>query len=254
MTIEEIFNNYGLYIYKYAYKLVCDPQKAEDISQETFISAWKNIDSLKDDNAIKKWLRKICLNHFLMYYRKNVHANIEFCDNIELLEAEGKILVSQKARPEEEVIVSDSIKELQNGCFYAMVRKLTLYQRITFSLIDMFGITVHEVAELLEISESATKGLLHRARINLDSFFDGHCNLLDENNPCSFQSWIDFRNSHEKNQYSARKIIESLDKNGEGYAFNQQVRNKISYLYQNMPDVKPYSSWYEDVITAFKSK
>ena len=43
-------------IYRYAYWLVRDPHIAEDLVQETFLRAWKGIDSLQDDQAAKGWL------------------------------------------------------------------------------------------------------------------------------------------------------------------------------------------------------
>lgn len=252
MVIEEIVNEYGTYIYKYAMKLACDPQKAEDITQETLISAWKNIGQLREEQAIKKWLRTICFNHFLMDYRRNKNTNMELHESMEELEAEGNVLVTQIPDPEEEIVVEDSIRRIQNGCFYAMVRKLTLHQRITFSLVDMFGLSISEVAEILQISELAAKGLLHRARMNLDSFFAGHCNLIDVKNPCSCQAWIDFRITQENNQKAAKKMIESLEHNEKTYRFSQTVRSKINHLYQNMPDEQPEEKWFEDIINSLK--
>lgn len=253
MSIEEIVKEYGTYIYKYAMKLACDPQKAEDIVQETFISAWKNIGQLREEALVKNWLRTICYNHFLMDYRKNKNGNIELHESLDELEAEGNLLVTPIAGPEEEVIVEESIRRLQNGCFYAMVRRLTLHQRIAFSLVDMFGLSVREVAEILQVSEPAVKGLLHRARMNLDSFFAGHCNLIDVNNPCSCKAWINFRASHENNQKETKKLIESLEHNEKTYRFDQTVRNKINYLYKNMPDEHPGEKWFEEVIISLKN-
>ncbi|MDU0355521.1 sigma-70 family RNA polymerase sigma factor [Paraglaciecola aquimarina] len=43
-------------IYRYAYWLVKDKAVAEDIVQETFLRAWKSLDSLKDEKAAKSWL------------------------------------------------------------------------------------------------------------------------------------------------------------------------------------------------------
>ena len=43
-------------IYRYAYWLCRDPQIAEDLIQETFLRAWKAIDTLLDDKAAKAWL------------------------------------------------------------------------------------------------------------------------------------------------------------------------------------------------------
>lgn len=252
MSLEELVNDYGLYLYRYALKLTCSPETAEDIVQETFLSAWKHIDSIQDIHAVKSWLRKICLNHFLMYYRKNANENLELCDDINSLEAQGHVFAAQFSSPEDEILVDDSIQSIQNGCFYAMVRKLNLHQRITFSLVDMFGLSTREVADLLELSEPATKGLLHRARMNLDSFFAGHCNILDAKNPCSCQSWINFRSTQEENKKNTRKLLESLDHNGDHYLFNQTVRNQIYFLYRNIPDTKPDSKWFEDIISSFR--
>ena len=43
-------------IYRYAYWLVKDKAVAEDIVQETFLRAWRSLDSLKDEKAAKSWL------------------------------------------------------------------------------------------------------------------------------------------------------------------------------------------------------
>jgi RNA polymerase sigma-70 factor (ECF subfamily) len=252
MCIEDMIRQYATYIYNYAMKLACHPQKAEDIAQETFISAWKNIEQLRDEQAIKKWLRTICLNHFLMDYRKNNQEKTELHEDIESLEMQGNLLVTTIPGPEVEVIVEEAVRELQNGCFYAMVRKLTLHQRMTFSLVDMFGLSINEVAELLQLSESATKGLLHRARVNLDAFFSDHCNIINEQYSCSCQAWIHFRESQEQNQQMAQRIIKSLEDNTEGYIFNQAVRDKIYFLYRNMPDKKPNKQWFRDTVMALK--
>lgn len=251
MEIEKIMNEYGEYIFKYALKLTCHPQKAEDIAQETFIRAWKNLEHLQDEKAVKKWLRTICMNCFLMDYRKNNKKKIEYVEELEMLEREGK-LISILPEPDEEVIVEEAIKELQNGCFYAMVRKLTLKQRIAFSLIDMFGLRLEETAEILEISENATKGLLYRARMNLDAFFSDHCNLIEEKNPCSCKAWIEFSKTRDKNQENTRKLIETLEGKSANYIFNPSVRAKIKFLYGTMPDKKPSIEWYQNIILTLK--
>ncbi|WP_411431513.1 sigma factor, partial [Aeromonas enteropelogenes] len=43
-------------LYRYAYWLTRDPAVAEDLVQETFLRAWKAIDTLLDDKAAKSWL------------------------------------------------------------------------------------------------------------------------------------------------------------------------------------------------------
>lgn len=256
MNIENLINNYGSYIYNYALKLSCHPTMAEDLSQETFINAWKNIDSLKNSSSIKPWLRKICFNLFLMKQRKKESSAENLYGEIEALEKDGLLYVSSIPNPEDEIIVDEYIRDLQNGCFLAMVRKLTLNQRIAFSLIDMFGLSLDDVSNILNISKSAVKGLLYRAHMNLDSFFSGHCSILDLNNPCSCKAWIQFSKMRDNLQKDANnnkhKLIEKLDYKKSNYVFNESTRTKVNYLYKNMPLKKPPKEWYDKVIDSMK--
>ncbi len=239
---------YYQYVFNFAMRLSCHPQKAEDITQETFLQVYKNLHQLKEDRAIKKWIRTICYHCFLMECRKNDAKLLSFVESTEELEQEGIMISRPIPGPEEEVVVADEIRQLQNGCFYAMARKLTLNQRIVFSLIDMFGMSLAETSEMIELSENATKGLLHRARKNIDAFFSDHCNLLNERNPCSCKAWINFRQSHDDNQQKTKEIVESIKDFGKDYIFDEKVRSKIKYLYSHMPEVKPDRVWYNKVL------
>ncbi|MBP5284270.1 MAG: sigma-70 family RNA polymerase sigma factor [Treponema sp.] len=250
MNFDTIFQENYVYIYNFALKLSCHPQNAEDLTQQTFMTAYEKMDQLKEEKALRKWLTSICYRHFLIFLRKSAPVE-ETLAEIEALENMGAKLPELLPQPEEEVIVADEIKRLQNGCFMAMVRKLSLKQRIAFSLIDMFGMQTDYVAELLEVSPNALKGLLFRARMNLDSFFAGHCNLLDAKNPCSCAAWIAFRESHEENQLKMKETIAHLDYEKAGYRFDHKVRAKVQYLYSHLPEMKPRDDWFSKVIAVF---
>lgn len=251
MKIEQLIQDYGAYIYNYALKLTCHPADAEDITQETFINAWKHLEGLKSENAVKKWLIKICYHQFLMKIRQTGRQKEELIEEYDLLEREGTLLIDHYPGPEDEILVEEEIKELQNGCFMAMVRKLTLNQRIVFSLVDMYGMKIEDVAQILNTSLLATKGLLHRARMNIDSFFADHCNLIKLNNPCSCKAWIIFSQNRNNLQQQTKKLIETLDYREKNYQFRSEVRNKVKYLYINMPDKKPSDEWYQSILKAF---
>lgn len=252
MNFDDLLSKYSCYIYNYALKLSCDPGVAEDISQETFLKAWKSKDQLKSEESVKYWLRKICLNSFLMKIRKEKGKIDLSYDELTDLEREGKVLqlTSSDPSPEDEVIVDEAIKDMQNVCFLAMVRRLTPNQRITFSLIDMFGLSMDEVADILGLSKCAIKALLHRARMNLDNFFSRRCSLIKVANPCNCIAWYDFVKHREdiRNKTLNKKRISSLDYNKIDYRFDPEVRKKVQCLYSNMPDKKPSQEWYDSVI------
>lgn len=247
MDIVQIYEDYYQYIYNYALKLTCHPEDAMDLTQETFLKAMKNMNTLVSENALSSWLRTICFHEFLNVVKKNENKYLVDIENISDLEMEYNNRNFDTTTPEEEVIVADEIQRMQNGCFYAMVRKLSLNQRIVFSLVDMYGMYTGEVAKLLDISENATKALLHRARMNIDAFFSDHCELINEKNPCSCQAWINFSLSKAENQKQTRKLIERLNYHDTDYTFDENVRSKIKYLYANMPEWKPSDDWYKKV-------
>lgn len=254
LDITQIYENYYVYIYNYALKLTCHPEDALDITQETFIKAWRKLDTLKDEKALAKWLRTICYHEFLMKIRDTKPFIALEGEELLKLESDGELLASGYPLPEEEVIVAEEVKNLQNGCFLAMVRRLTLNQRIVFSLVDMFGLDVSYVADLLSVSNKAAKGLLYRARMNLDSFFANHCNLLDEKNPCSCEAWLKFSKNRSDMQKRAKQLINHLDYKENGYQYKEKVRQKIAYLYRNMPQKKPSNEWYETVLKIISEK
>lgn len=224
MRIEDLVQEYGGYIYNYALKLSCHPADAEDIAQETFIKAWKGLGSLQSEGAVKKWLARICYNEFLMKLRQTGRKKEELTGEYELLELEGRLLVESSPSPEDEVVVAEEVRELQNGCFLAMVRKLTLNQRIVFSLVDMYGMRIEDVALLLDTSVLAAKGLLYRARMNIDSFFADHCNLIYNNNPCSCLAWMEFYQNRDKLQQQTKQLIDALDYREKDYRFRADGR------------------------------
>lgn len=251
VSMNEIVETYSTYIYTIAYKLTGKMEQAEDIAQETFIKAWKHLDELKDQTALKQWLRTICVNEFRMSLRKDIRQKITYVDNIEELEKDGEFLVNPTEDVIEEVQASEDVISMRNGCFLAMSRKLSVNQRIVFSLIDMFGLSIQEVADILEITPKAVKGLLYRARMNIDSFFQSHCYFLNTENPCRCRAWAEFfQTRNELQAFMQDKILDYTEK---GYEFDLEVRKKLSLYYQQIPDQMPRKEWYQRVISQFKN-
>lgn len=125
--IENIIESYGQYVYNLALKLSANPEYADDLTQETFIKAWLHIKELRSPEAIKKWLRIICINEFRMSLRKQQRENnVEYFESIEELERDGKLLVTPPSIQLDEVEANEEVIKLRDGCFLAMTRKLSL--------------------------------------------------------------------------------------------------------------------------------
>ena len=244
---------HGSYVYNLALRLTCHPQDAEDLAQETWLKAWEHITELKEPGSVRYWLRTICINCFRMKCRKEGRLKLEFSDDLEALERDGTLLTEVLPSPAAELEASEEVKKLRDGCFLAMARKLTLEQRIVFSLVDMFGLSAAEAALSLEITPQAAKGLLYRARMNLDSFLKGHCSFLDIENPCRCQAWIRFMEDRNHIQKQLKQQFAPLEFREKGYIFDPDTRSRLLHFYRSMPDKRPPQEWFDNVITLFSN-
>ncbi len=69
---EALVRSYSTDIYRMAVWLCRDPALADDLVQETFLRAWKAIDSLRDDKAAKRWLITILRREFARLFERKV--------------------------------------------------------------------------------------------------------------------------------------------------------------------------------------
>jgi len=70
LSPSEWISNYADALYAYAKPRVNDAQLAEDLVQETFLSAWKARDGFKGEASEKSWLFTILKNKIIDHYRK----------------------------------------------------------------------------------------------------------------------------------------------------------------------------------------
>src|SRR4026208_328200 len=59
---DRIFTAYSAPIYNYSLRMVGDPDRAADITQDTFIKAYRKLDTLTDPSATRAWLYRIATN------------------------------------------------------------------------------------------------------------------------------------------------------------------------------------------------
>lgn len=69
-AFAELVNRYSSGVYKFAYRYVRDAADAEDIAQETFVRAWKNLKRFDLSKNIKTWLFTIAKNASLDFLKK----------------------------------------------------------------------------------------------------------------------------------------------------------------------------------------
>ncbi|QRM90485.1 sigma-70 family RNA polymerase sigma factor [Lacinutrix sp. WUR7] len=67
----EIYNRYYKAMFNVAYRIVKDRFEAEDIMQDSFLSAFTKLDTIKDTMTFGSWLKRIVINNSIYHFNKN---------------------------------------------------------------------------------------------------------------------------------------------------------------------------------------
>ena len=156
-AMAELVKAYERTVYNFAFKICRDPDRAEDIMQETFLSMIKSLKQFDGKSKLSTWLYRIVVNHCLMENRKKKYEFVSI-DNDENL-YEGGYAASWDTIP----INSLENKELKSILDSSM-GQLSPEYRAVFLLRDVEGLSTEETAKITELSIAAVKSRLHRAR------------------------------------------------------------------------------------------
>lgn len=155
---------YSPHVYRLALKILNDAQDAEDVLQETFIKALKNLPSFEGRSSVSTWLYRIAVNEALMLVRKRRPDALSL--NMEKDDGEGQTepveVVDWCCLPEGELMSNEARHFLDEA-----IQKLSPALRTVFMLRDIEGLSVRETAEALGVSEVVVKTRLLRARLKL---------------------------------------------------------------------------------------
>ncbi|HTQ52624.1 MAG TPA: sigma-70 family RNA polymerase sigma factor [Candidatus Acidoferrales bacterium] len=167
-AFETLTTRYEQRVYSLAQRMLRQEQDAEDVTQQTFLSALENLNGFRGEASFATWLFRIATHAALKVIRKRKGLK-----TVSLEEAtEGADRGDSVPHPE---FIADwrqspaqlvSKREIQRLLDEALSR-LDEKHRLVFLLRDVEGLSVKETAEALEITEANTKVRLLRARLQL---------------------------------------------------------------------------------------
>jgi RNA polymerase sigma-70 factor (ECF subfamily) len=155
---------YSGIVYRLAVKLVSIPQDAEDILQETFIKAYRGLAGFDGRSSLSTWLYRIATNEALMHLRRQKQPAFSLDEPQENEDGlqEPVQIVDFCCMPEEELMTVEARRHLDEA-----VDRLPANLRVVFLLRDIEGLSTQETGEVLNLSETAVKTRLSRARLRL---------------------------------------------------------------------------------------
>lgn len=152
----EMYNRYYKAMFNSCLRIVKDKFEAEDIMQESFLSAFTNLDKLIANERFGPWLKRIVINNSISFYQKSHKVNVIGLDDV-LYKIENDNAHDQPINSLEidKQTILEVISSLKSN--YAM--------SLTLNLIE--GYDYEEIAEIMNITSGNSRTMISRAKSQL---------------------------------------------------------------------------------------
>jgi RNA polymerase sigma-70 factor, ECF subfamily len=176
-AFDQFVGRYRTRIFQYTYMMCGHREDAEEVSQETLLKVFENLDQLREPERLKAWVFRIAKNACLMKRRKSIFAPAQELSLDELMPsfdgtgADRKLQIADwSALPEDVTLRTELRGELDKA-----IRQLPEIYRSVILLRDVEELSTEETAEILDVSTDVVKTRLHRGRLalrqKLDEYF-----------------------------------------------------------------------------------
>jgi RNA polymerase sigma factor (sigma-70 family) len=154
-----LYKRYSRSMFNVGYRIVNDQAEAEDVLQESFVSAFGNLKNYRGDSTFGAWLKRIVINKAINHIKKSKHDRIPDDEKWDVGEEDTSDPLEKFPFSVEQV--RGAIEKLPEG------------YRLVLSLYLLEGYDHGEIAEILLITESTSKSQFNRAKKKLKDILEG---------------------------------------------------------------------------------
>jgi RNA polymerase sigma-70 factor (ECF subfamily) len=179
---QSIFNNEFMphinSMYNFAYRLTLDSDDAKDLLQDTYLKAYRFIDSFQKGTNAKAWLFRILKNSFINDYRKKSKepSKVDYQEVESYYNSED---VDRQITPDLRV---EALKDMIGDEISNALNSLDVDFRTVIILCDLEGFKYEEMAKILDIPIGTVRSRLHRARNLLKEKLSTYAKQMGYNN------------------------------------------------------------------------
>ncbi|MBI4307646.1 MAG: sigma-70 family RNA polymerase sigma factor [Chloroflexi bacterium] len=156
-AFTELVEKHSSLVYNVALRMMGNPQDAEDITQEVFLSAFKALPNFRGQSEVSTWLYRIAVNACLMKIRKEKKSRYLVDTGYEDID-----IPDWAESPEKAALNTELHETIQDG-----LARLPPDLRTAVVLRDVQGLSGEEAANVLGIPVATLKTRLHRGRLLL---------------------------------------------------------------------------------------
>ena len=159
-----LVGTYQTPVYNLAYRMLGNAVEAEDAAQEAFLRAYTHLRSYDPQRPFRSWLLSIASHYCIDQLRRRRITWLSFEDEI----AAPERLTSKSPNPEAVVAQREQEQQMQQ-----LLAALSPTDRAAITLRYWYDYSYEEIAESLNLTVSAVKSRLHRARRGLAKMIEG---------------------------------------------------------------------------------
>jgi RNA polymerase sigma-70 factor (ECF subfamily) len=179
-AFNQLVLHYQQTTYNVVLRMLGDRDAAADVTQDTFIAAFRAIQSFRGGSSFRAWLLRIASNQACDYWRRtNRHPLDSLDDVMDEDESHGTSLLStlvetdQAANPEEFLLNQELQALIQKA-----LQELPLDQRVAVILCDVQGLSYEEIAASTQTTLGTVRSRIARGRARLRDYLYKHRELL----------------------------------------------------------------------------
>ncbi len=147
-------------MYNFGYRLTLDRDDAKDLVQDTYLKAFRFIESFQKGTNAKAWLFRILKNSFINDYRKKSKEP----SKVDYQEVEAYYNSEEVDRQITPDLRVESLKDMIGDEISNALNSLDVDFRTVIILCDLEGFKYEEMAKILDIPIGTVRSRLHRAR------------------------------------------------------------------------------------------
>ncbi len=188
MTAEQFENEFAEFrdaLRSFIYRLTANRDDMEDLAQDTYEKALRNLAGFEGRSALKTWVFSIALNLCRDHLKKQKRWKEDFQDQcrtatLESREIQGDMIEIARNSPQGRFLIKEHI----DYCFTCLAKTRSLEEQVCVILKEMYAFKVREITLVTELTEGQVKYHLSKARESLKRIFDERCSLIKKEGAC----------------------------------------------------------------------
>ena len=161
----QLVRAYGTPVYNLSYRMLGSAGEAEEAAQETFLRVFTNLHRFDPNRRFKSWILSIASHYCIDRLRRRRISWVSLDSD----STSPKWLESDSPNPEHEVIQRQEEERIQR-----MLSELSPVDRAAVTLRYWYDYSYSEISDALDLTESAVKSRLHRARRKMAGMLKGN--------------------------------------------------------------------------------